>query len=202
MPLLLCHECFFWVESREGRCPECDHPMDTGVADPSIDALERIIGRPVGALGCVRIRRRLLPELGTLYETGNGLFFAPHVMSSRVELVEKRATGRSLMWTLASVAFAPLILVLPFLRFRNMSAEEVPVYEPIRLPDDDRDALARLLMENPGAFFVARTMIRRVRRRWGRWRIERRSGSALRLLPGSDPHEFDARMEELTQRGV
>lgn len=200
MPLLLCHECFFWVESRDGRCPECDHPMDTGIPDPSIDALERIIGPAIAPLGCVRIRRRLLPELGTLYETGNGLFFAPHVVRRRVELVEKTAAGRSFMWMMASVVFAPLILVLPFLRFRNLRAEEVPVYEPVRLPEADRDALGRMLMENPGAFFVSRNAVRRIRRRWGRWRIVRRIGPVLRLSPESDPREFDVQMHDLVRR--
>lgn len=202
MALLLCHECYFWVPPRNGRCPECDHGIDSGSPDPSADALDRVVGSALRPLGGVHMPRRLLPERGTLYETANGLYFLPHVMLRRLELVERTEAGRSLMWTLASVAFAPLILVLPFLRFRKLTQEEVPVFEPAPLPDPERDQLGRRLLENPGAFFVPRKSIRRLKRRRGRWIIERRVGRKLKLRPEHDNGQLGEEMFQLLQQDV
>ncbi|MFQ5730866.1 MAG: hypothetical protein ACE5KM_02810 [Planctomycetaceae bacterium] len=200
MRLLLCHECLFWVTPQRGRCPECDHTLDSGVADPSTDALDRLIGPAVGPIGCVRLKREMLPDRGTLYETANGLYFVPHTMMRRVELVERTQTGRSLLWMLAAIAFAPLILVLPFLRFKRLAAEEVAVFVPSRLTDEQRHRLGQLLMDNPGAFFVPRTAIRRFARRRRRWVIERRFGSALKIRPDADPLEFERQLQGLLDR--
>jgi len=197
MALLLCHECYFWVSPCGGRCPQCDHTLDSAVADPPTDALDRVIGPAIQPIGSVRFRRELLPDRGMLYETANGLYFVPHVMTRRVELVEKAETGRSLLWLLASIAFTPLILVLPFLRFRKLTAEEVPCFEPCRLTSEQRSRLGELLMQNPGAFFIPRSSIRRFGRRWRRWVIERRHGPALKLQPDTDPHEFERQLHGL-----
>jgi len=197
MALLLCHECYFWVSPRQGRCPECHHAVDSNVADPPTETLDRLIGPAVQPLGNVRLRRSLLPDRGMLYETTNGLYFVPHVVTRRVKMVEKRQAGRSLLWLLASIAFTPLILVLPFLRFKTLAAEEVPVVEPCRLSPEQRKRLGKLLMENPGAFFIPRDSIRRFARRWRRWVIERRFGSPLRLHPEDDPQEFEQQLSEL-----
>lgn len=197
MALLLCHECFFWVSPRGGRCPECDHAVDSGVADPPTDALDRLIGPAIQPIGSVRLRRDLLPDRGMLYETANGLYFVPHVVTRRVELVEKSQPGRSLLWMLASIAFTPLILVLPFMRFKRLTAEEVPSFEPCRLTAEQRTRLGELLMQNPGAFFIPRNSIRRFARRWRRWVIERRHGKVLKFQPETDPQEFERQLHGL-----
>lgn len=200
MALLLCHECYTWVPPRDGRCPECDHGVDAATADPPVESLDRVIGAALRPLGGVQMARRMLPERGTLYETANGLYFLPHVMQRRVELVEKTQAGRSLMWTLASIAFAPLILALPFLRTRKLIQQEVPVFEPAPLPEGERDQLGRKLMENPGAFFVPRNSIRRLKRRRRRWVIERRVGRPLKLRPESDDGTLREELQQLLRR--
>ncbi len=200
MALLLCHECYFWVPARAGRCPECDHTVDSTIPDPPADVLDRLIGVALRPLGTVRLSRRSLPERGTLYETMNGLFFVPHHQHRRVEIVEKSQHGRSLLWMLASIAFTPLMLVLPFLRFRKLTAEEVPVFEPVFLTDDQRQRLGQVLMENPGVFYIPRDSILRVHRRRRRWLIERRIGSTLRLIPETDFREFDHQLTGLLTR--
>lgn len=200
MALLLCHECYFWVPPRDGRCPECDHSVDSSVPDPPADVLNRLIGPAVRPLGTVRLARQSLPERGTLYETDNGLFFVPHHIHRRLEIVERKQHGRSLLWMLASIAFTPLMLVVPFLRFRKLTTEEVPIYEPVFLTDEQCERLGQLLMQNPGVFFIPRDAIRRVHRRRNRWVIERRIGSTLRLIPETDFHEFDHQLAGLLNR--
>jgi len=200
MRLLLCHECYFWVAPRNGRCPECDHAVDSAVPDPPAEKLDRDIGSAVRPLGCVCLQREMLPERGTLYETEHGLYFVPHEMKREVEFVEKTEAGRSLFWTLVSIAFPPLILILPFVRFRKLRAEEVPVFEPKPMDEEQRSALGHLLLENPGAFYVPRKSIRRLKRRRRRWIIERRFGSALRLTPEHDGGRLDHELNDLISR--
>ena len=168
MPLLLCHECYFWVSPRDGRCPECDHVVDSGVPDPPTESLNRLIGPAVQPIGNVRFRRAMLPDRGMLFETTNGLYFVPHVVTRRMKLVERRESGRSFLWLLASLVFTPLILVLPFLKFKKLTAEEVPTFEPCELSAEQRNRLGELLMQNPGAFFIPRNAIRGFTRRWRR----------------------------------
>ena len=179
---------------------ECDHTLDSSVADPPTDALDRLIGPAMRPIGCVRLQRSLLPDRGTLYETANGLYFVPHTMTRRVELVERTEAGRSLLWMLASMAFAPLILVMPFLRFKRLTTTEVAVLIPSELSEDQQQQLGRMLIDNPGAFFIPRKAIRRFARRWRRWEIQRQFGTPLRLRAETDPDEFDTQLEGLLNR--
>jgi hypothetical protein len=197
MSLYLCHECYFWVSPKENRCPECDHFVDGSVPDPPLGELSRVIGNVVTRIGEVHFVRKILPENGTLYLTGNGFFFMPHVLRHRTEVVEKTSVGKSLFWMLASFAFMPLMLIMPFIKSKNLRTESVSVLRPMNLKLDEKHALAEYLMENPGAFFVARISIHSIGRRRKQWTIERRLGEQLRFSPVVNHDLVSARLEEL-----
>lgn len=197
MSLLLCHQCYSWVEPSDARCPQCCEVVDSDSPDPTIDMLGAEIGSAVGRIGEVRIRRRLLPEFGTLYATTNGLFFLPHETVREVRLVETPETGSSLLWTLASLAFTPLVFVLPFVRSKRLRPTEVAVRQPVFVAPGERRRLPELLMENPGVFFVPKRSIYRIRRRRGTWRVERRQGPPLKFMPQEPRRQFQERIAKL-----
>lgn len=197
MSFLLCHECYMWIEPREGRCPECLYSVEMGTPDPSPYDLESTIGRIVCRLGDVRVHRQLLPDRGTLYETTNGLFFIPYAIEHVYETVEVPSAETPDLWSLASLVWWPLMLLQPFLSPKDIEVREVRKRCPYLLTAGDSHQLPAFLMQNPGAFFVARRTIRAVRRRLGRWSIERRQGTPLRLKPAGNSRVFHARMSEL-----
>jgi hypothetical protein len=67
----------------------------------------------------------------------------------------------------------------------------------LRLTLEQRARLGELLMQNPGAFFIPRSSIRRFARSWRRWVIERRHGAKLKLQPETDPQEFERQLHGL-----
>lgn len=197
MSLLLCHECYTWVEPFDARCPECFGTLDCDTPDPALEILRDELGGVVGPLGEVRIRRRLLPDQGTLYATTSGLLFVPHETVREVQLVETPEAGSSLLWTLASIAFTPLVLVLPFVRSKRLRPAPIAVLRPVFLSPGEYRRPAELLMENPGVFFVPRRSIFRIVRRRGKWTIERRQGTPLKFKPHNDRRHFQAQMTQL-----
>ena len=203
MSLLLCDECFTWVEPLQERCPDCQQTLDSSTADPPLSRLERVIGRLVDVLGEVRVDRKLLPDQGLLYRTDNGLYFLPHRVDRQTRLVAATDMETSFLWSLAGLAWAPLVLVAPFLKKKNTYVErEVRVFRPHRLSPDQSELLPELLMQNPGVFFVSRDNIRAVERRRGCWRVVRMHGPALKLTPIHNKHHFDEQMDGLVASGM
>jgi hypothetical protein len=62
---------------------------------------------------------------------------------------------------------------------------------------DGEHILATYLMENPGAFFIARVSIHSISRRRKQWTIERRLGEQLRFSPVVNHDLVSARLNEL-----
>jgi hypothetical protein len=202
MSLLLCHECFAWVEPHDGRCPDCLQGVDPALPDPDLPTLRGLIGDLAYALGEVRVPRRLLPEYGTLYATRNGLYFLPHATEDVAHLVERPTAGSSLFWTVATMLWSPLVFVLPFVKARELQESRTQVLRPQTLTLLDSPRMADLMMENPGVFFVPRRSIRQVRRRRQRWIIDRAPGRPLKLSVESDRRYFQERMADLFADGA
>ncbi|MBW3543955.1 MAG: hypothetical protein KY476_27210, partial [Planctomycetes bacterium] len=190
---LLCHDCWCWVEPVDERCPHCRHTIDPVLPDPDLATLGALIGPLVTPIGEVRVRRRMLPEYGMLYETGGGLFFVPHRSEHLTQMVEASGAG-SLAWTLASVVWAPLMFLLPFVRSKELQESRIRVLRPQEIDSADGPGLPELLMENPGAFFIPRRSIRRLQRRGRRWIIGRAEATSVRLRAEGDRRTFHERM--------
>ena len=197
MSLLLCPECYFWVEPYGDRCPDCWQTLDAAAPDPSLDDLSMTIGEVMACLGEISIRRQALPNRGILYATTKGIYFLPHKTEFVTQLVATTDDEHSFLWSVALFIWSPLILVLPFIRPKRMSEQQVLVSQPQFLSRMDSHKLPKLLMEDPGAFFVPRTDIRQIERRWNRWTIERRLSSRLIFKPHSDRKRFHDKMSEL-----
>ncbi|MCH7990249.1 MAG: hypothetical protein IID46_14000 [Planctomycetes bacterium] len=197
MSLLLCPECYFWVEPYGERCPDCWQVLDAAAPDPSLDELSMAIGDVTACLGEISIRRKALPNRGMLYATTNGIYFLPHKSVFVMQYVATTENEHPFLWSVASFIWSPLILVLPFIRPKKMSEQLVQVSQPQFLSRIDSHKLPKLLMEDPGVFFVPRTAIRQIERRWNRWVIERRLSSRLIFKPQSDRKRFHDKMSEL-----
>lgn len=197
MSFLLCHECLSWVEPCDGRCPECVSVVEMSAPDPSPFSLHSVMGEIVGRMGEIRIRRRMLPDRGTLYTTTNGLFFLPHSVENVELTVESRGVSPTSLWTLAAAVWWPLVFVLPFVKTRQLETRVSRIACPQFLTDGDGLRLPSLLMENPGVFFVSRQSVRTIARRWNGWVIHRKQGAPLRMRPESNGRVFHARMADL-----
>ena len=119
--------------------------------------LQSVIGEIRRPLGEVRVRRPVLPDLGTLYATRNGLFFAPHETNYLERSVPIDETADSLLWTVGSVVWAPLAILLPIMRLRSRSTRTVrtPILQPRYIDAHHADAsleLPKLLTNHPGRF--------------------------------------------------
>ena len=200
MSFLLCHECLSWVEPRHDRCPDCSLIIEYASRDPSIHDLRLAIGDLVQRLGEVKVsRRRSLPDLGMLYETTNGLFFVPHDIETITKTVESHSSGSSLAWSIAAMAWYPLLLILPFVRSRKMKTKNLSVRRPRILALDDSEQLPSMLMGSPGMFFIAQSAIQWVGRRRKCWSIKRQHSSDLKITPFTNPDAFHERMKRLVR---
>jgi hypothetical protein len=201
MSLFLCHECYSWITPVDGRCPDCELIVDASVPDPPMQAIRSVIGDVVGLLGEVRVRRKLLPDHGMLYATTNGLYVLPHQLDQETRVTTQPA--EPLMWSLASLSWAPLALLRPllepFLGKKEQRAVQVAVLRPVALTSADNDHLPELLMDNPGVFFLRRQAIRGWRRRRRHWSIERDQGPPLKLSPESDRNLVHRRLSQLAK---
>ena len=147
MPLLLCHDCYTWVEPADERCPLCQQTLDAGTPDPPLERLRQVVGRVEFGLGEVVVPRRMLPGRGMLYATTTGLLFVPH----RVEHVVRTDTAppaSSVMWTLAAMFWTPVLLIIPFVKLLRSSNPRVAILVPEFLPSGEGDRPAAALMEN------------------------------------------------------
>lgn len=197
MSTRLCQECSQWVWSRDDRCPEC---MDILVDVPdSAEVTQRArsaIGRVLGRIGHVRIRRRRLPNDGVLYETTNGLFFLPYQTVTATRLVEE-STG-SPLWSVAAILWSPLMFLIPFVRSRQLREKQVEENEPVRLSGDDLQRLPELLGQMPGAFFVPLRSLQSIDRKGHRWVLHRMAGTPLTFAPLAG-EAFGLRMRALLE---
>ena len=174
MILLLCPDCLQWREPLDGYCPVCGGRLDLFVPDVSIQELADAIGDWRECLGEVDVSRPLLPTCGQLHATSNGLLFVPY--RSAVFVFDDQPSPPSVSWR------RRLGAILTRLTGGRRAAPFGSTSRPLQLNGRDRQALAELLMSEPGVLFVARTSIaswRRQRRRWdflrpnARWLPER-----------------------------
>jgi len=198
MALLLCHECYSWVEPRSGHCPDCLARADLNEADPAPPQLRATLGELTGKLGEVTVRRRPFSGPGLLYTTTQGLYFLPHHVNDITdEYGQNHDVGQTVIWSVAATLWAPLYLLMPLLRTSSRNGSTVSIYHPQLLSPDQSDLLSDLLMDNPGAFFVPSRAVRTVQQRWRGWVIERDHGTKLHLKPTSTRGNFDRRMQQL-----
>ncbi len=197
MSFLLCHDCYTWVEPDDGRCPECLLVMDLSAADPPAGQLLLVMGEIVGRLGEVRVSRRLLPEWGTLYATTRGLFFVPHEPDDAPAMGAAPLFGASLMWSLGSLLWSPLVFLLPFVRTDVPQETAVRVLRPRYLSPEDSAMLPELLMAHPGSFFLPKNQIRSMTPKRSRWMIDRSIGSRLTFSPADSPGVFREKLSTL-----
>jgi len=169
--------------------------VDSTRPDPSCEQLRPHFGDLVSRLGEVRIRRRILPEVGMLYATTKGIYFLPHRIEEIIQLTEERASP-SLLWTVAALVWSPLSLLLPLLRPKQLREVPTQVYRPQLLSAAESELLPELLMDNPGAFFLPARSVRLIVRRGDRWIVERVQGAKVVLRPENDGLRFHERMQE------
>lgn len=182
MSIRLCQECSQWVSTRDGRCPDCQEALPERVSPDETDTRFRsLVGEGRRRIGQIRIVRRSLPTDGFLYETANGLFFLPDRSLIRRRLVEQPAS--SPLWSLASVLWAPLMFVSPFLNRRELREKDTIENVPIRLEGEDLQLLPDFLSRTSGAFFLPARNIRMVRQKRNRWIVERVIGSNIAFQP-------------------
>jgi len=201
MTFLLCHDCYSWVEPINDRCPACQSLVLTSSPDLPERVLQELIGDEVHRLGEVRVERRLLPDTGFLYATERGLCFVPHRVDQESQLIVVEDVESSVMWSLASLAFTPLVVVLPFVKKKGLKEKQVSVLRPPPVKSPERSRLPELLMQNPGVFFIPRGSIRRAGRRWNRWRIDRTEGFSMKFSPIRDRRSFHVRVAECVESG-
>jgi hypothetical protein len=200
MALVLCRQCFAWVEPLGNQCPQCDYPLDVRTPDPSPQELGESIGRLVGRIGEVRIVRTALPDRGTLYETSNGLFFVPHRLE-HARLGRGSAPRRRLRSFMAASLRAPLALFWTGPSRAGAARVEVAVDIPRPLEAHDSAELPHLLMRNPGVLFVHWRSIQHIRPSlWG-WTVTRPNGLVLRLRPLGNRGSFGERMAAVATGG-
>ena len=177
MMLLLCPDCLQWREPSNDCCPICGRGLDVSLPDLSLEEVAAVIGDWRESLGAAEVSRKVLPTRGELHTTTNGLLFVPHVSSvfSFDEPVEPPGRERAL--ARAFLNFMRRIVVRD-----DPSSSANGRQRVVELKGRDRQALAELLMSEPGVLFVARRSIvhwRRQRRRWefirsdARWLPER-----------------------------
>jgi hypothetical protein len=193
MSLILCHQCFSWVEPLGEQCPQCDFPLDARAPDPSPTELNAAIGQVVRRIGECRIARAVLPDRGSLYETTQGLFFVPHRLE-QVKIVHGETSPRPLRTILAACLKTPWRLLSGAPGRRQAARMEIAVDEHRLLGPEDSGTLSLLLMQNPGVFFLARRSIDKVRwTLWG-WTISRPNSLVLRVKPIVERGRFHERM--------
>jgi hypothetical protein len=193
MSLILCHQCFSWVEPIGEQCPQCDFPLDARAPDPSSEALSAAIGQVVRRIGEVRVARAALPDRGSLYETTRGLFFVPDRLE-QVKLVRGETSPRQLRTVLAGWLSARRGLLQQAPGRRSAARVEIAVDEQRILGPNDSGKLSALLMQNPGVFFLPRRSIHKIRwTLWG-WTISRPNSLVLRFKPIADRGRFHERM--------
>ncbi len=195
MSVRLCQDCGQWIWSNTGCCTDCGNLADEAIdADLIARRFKPRIGSVDSPMGHVRVSRRKLPTDGILYSTEHGLFFLPHRTVTAQRLVEENQS--SLLWHIAAILWAPLHLILPFVRSKKMSVQLVEEQEPIRLNDTNLHLLPDLLPRMPGAFFLAAKDVASVRGSRKSWLFERTNGSKVKIEPLS-AQVFEQRMNEL-----
>lgn len=191
MALFLCHDCYSWVEPFGEHCPECWQVIDPSRPDPSLEQLEEVFGPIVLRVGEVRVNRQMLPDRGTLFATTNGLIFLPDRVERVIDEIEAGGAGESLLWAMAGLVWSPFHLVsLWKQRNRPKQTGVVRVFRPVFLSKDDSDKLPRMLMQNPGVFFIPRRSIRSATRRFDKWKIERVHATTVKFRPHTDAGRF------------
>jgi hypothetical protein len=198
MALVLCQQCLAWVEPLGEQCPQCDYPIDLRAPDPSFEERATAIGPLVGPIGPVRISRAALPDRGMLYATVNGLFFVPESFE-RVRLVPIESATQSPRSMARALLRGARLVLSDGLSLRKwadrssmrieISRSEVPLLRP-----EDSHTLPRLLMDDPGVFFLSRRWIRTIRTTFSGWSVVRPNNLTLRLKPLGDRSAFHQRM--------
>lgn len=197
MSYLLCHGCYSWVEPKDERCPDCLQSVDSASMEPPLHSLQTTIGPVVRRLGEVSVPRKSLPDRGMLYATAGGFFFVPHQVEHVVRMKETEAPTPTLLWSLASLIWSPLVLVAPLFRSKRREPKWVPVFRSRFLKPGQCDPLPTLLVEHPGTFFVTRDSISVIRRKRHRWILERLATPPVKLKVQGNRAAFHRRMREL-----
>jgi hypothetical protein len=172
--IVTCHRCWAWVPAQGEQCPECHHALHLDEADPSPVAMTQRFGEPICRIAAIRIDRRHLPPIGSLWGTSEGLLFLPELMALADGSLADALQGESAAgWNLWSLWRRP-----------NRGP---------RLTDESQGALADPVAEfldRPGAAFFAREEIVRLWNRGRNWTLQRSIGRTVRWTMLSPPEHW------------
>jgi hypothetical protein len=164
--------------------------------DAIADRLRPRVGAIFERIGHVHIKQKRLPSEGLLYETEFGMFFLPHRNVTVTRLVEE---GRSSpLWNIASIVWAPLMFVLPFIKAKKLTQKDVQENHPLRLKGESLQRLPDLLGRMPGSIYVASRDVTSIKPKGKRWHIKRLNGGSLTFEPVSS-EAFSKRMHQLLE---
>lgn len=170
MPLLLCSDCLQWREPFNGGCPVCGVVLEIFVPDPAEDFLAESLGDLQNELGHVSLSRRILPTRGRLFTTTHGLLFVPDESSVFVLSRDEKSRNQQQAWiTRVASRIARIAKSIAGHRPRSLRADDA-------LRAKDRHAVARLLLSDPGVWFLSRAAIACWRRQRKRWEFIRPDG--------------------------
>lgn len=182
MTLMLCRHCFAWSEPLENWCAGCHLPLNADEPDPDLHVIEAVLGELRQEIAEVRLCRRQLPELGTLFLTTGGLLFLPHrtrPVLDRDELLADPLVPAKAAGSAPATSFFGRLVTFSgswLSREREGVANGELCFDLRRTP-------AELLMDDPGVFFVARDSIQKVRLSGRACWIDRVRGAAVKLQP-------------------
>lgn len=170
MRIVLCHNCWSWVQLDGDRCPDCHQGVDLSDPDPSPAELDELFGLVLCRLASVRCDRRKLPSVGVLWGVAEGLLFLPELtlLPNGAMLAEESPAAH--FWEIA--------------RWWSPWGRRAASSTTCELHADavtDFAAVSERFLNAPGAVFVPRAHLIRASLRGRAWTISRSIGRTLRF---------------------
>ena len=198
--LVFCRYCFTWVEPHSQMCPECSAEIVLDDHDLDRDVLSEILGKPLSVLGCVRIDRPGLPNLGELIGTTEGVLFLPRLhrrLNGAWEGVESsRLPG---WWPFRGDQTSPRFL--EWLKHPlGIKVEPISAVDPV--PQPDRVSLAERLMESPGGFFAELRWIESITSRRRTVKLNRTHLRTITVIDETEDGSLHAALDSLVRQAA
>jgi len=171
MRIVLCHNCWSWVQLDADSCPDCHRPIDLSDPDPSPTELDEMFGRVICRLASVRCDRRTLPSVGVLLGLTGGLMFLPELSALPNRALEAEKGPSERFWQLSRLW-----------SLWGGRAASTSLRRECRLDAlADHSGVAERFLNAPGAVFVPRDQMIRAALRGRVWTISRTLGRTLRF---------------------
>jgi hypothetical protein len=187
MRIVLCHNCWSWVQLDADRCPDCHRAIDLSEPDPSPGELEALFGAVVCRLAAVRCERRHLPSVGVLLGVEEGLLFLPELTPLPNGALAADEHPGSSFW--------------PISRWWSVWGRRAP---PARESAPEAAAnlapLSERFLNAPGGAFVPRSRLIRAALRGRVWTVSRSVGRTLRFTATDSAEEARRSWQALLTR--